>query len=154
MATKLKEPQIVQTLDTRLCADSTEWCPAVDKQNILLCGTYQLQETEPVGTTGQVRIGKLQRYSLSGLQNQQPQLTLEEEKAMNGILDIKWRCGEHADQQEFALVDAVGRLQLWRIADDNSLQNICSSELGESCLGLSLDWSCHGSSRSVLFLNT
>ncbi|XP_041363596.1 diphthine methyltransferase-like [Gigantopelta aegis] len=143
MADPLKEPTILQIVDTRLCADSTEWCPTENKQNILLCGTYQLQEDEPAEAAGggQVRIGKLQRYSLSGLLDDQPQLTLEEERDMHGILDIKWRHTVDDDHPAFALVDAVGQLQLWRLADDDSLVKVCSAQLGESCLGLSLDWS-------------
>ena len=35
-----------QTIDTVYNADSTEWCPVDGFQDLLLCGTYQLEENE------------------------------------------------------------------------------------------------------------
>jgi len=37
-----------QTIDTVYSADSVEWCPLVDHERLMLCGTYQLQEQAEV----------------------------------------------------------------------------------------------------------
>lgn len=53
-------------VDTLLTADSVEWCPAAGLEDILACGTYQLNQHENSST----RLGSLllfhwdgQRYS-------------------------------------------------------------------------------------------
>lgn len=40
MATTLQE------IDTEYCADSIEWCPHPGYQDVLLCGTYQLDQSK------------------------------------------------------------------------------------------------------------
>lgn len=37
-----------QSIDTAYSADSVEWCPVADFQNLMLCGTYQLKEAKQV----------------------------------------------------------------------------------------------------------
>lgn len=34
----------LQVFDTELSADTVEWCPVPASNNILVCGTYQLQK--------------------------------------------------------------------------------------------------------------
>lgn len=34
----------LQVFDTELSADTVEWCPVSSSNNILVCGTYQLQK--------------------------------------------------------------------------------------------------------------
>lgn len=35
-------PRTLHVFDTELNADSVEWCPELARNNILVCGTYQL----------------------------------------------------------------------------------------------------------------
>ena len=37
-----------ETIDTEYSADSVEWCPIDGFQDLMLCGTYQLEETKQV----------------------------------------------------------------------------------------------------------
>lgn len=43
MAWKSKTRNL-QVFDTELSADTVEWCPVATSNNILVCGTYQLQK--------------------------------------------------------------------------------------------------------------
>lgn len=43
MAGKSKTRNL-QVFDTELSADTVEWCPVPTSNNILVCGTYQLQK--------------------------------------------------------------------------------------------------------------
>lgn len=46
--------------DTRLTADSVEWCPTPGSEEILACGTYQLNQQETV------RLGSLTLFHWDG----------------------------------------------------------------------------------------
>lgn len=37
--------ETLQVLDTEYSADSVEWCPHEGYQEVLLCGTYQLDQS-------------------------------------------------------------------------------------------------------------
>ena len=37
--------RVLHSWDTEYSADAVEWCPVPDYQHILLCGTYQLDNT-------------------------------------------------------------------------------------------------------------
>ena len=43
-----------QTLDTIYNADSIEWCPVPGLQDLLLCGTYQLEDQDSKVACGRV----------------------------------------------------------------------------------------------------
>lgn len=45
----------VQKFKTKYCADSVEWCPLTDNENLLLVGNYQLVENTSATDT-QVRL--------------------------------------------------------------------------------------------------
>ena len=45
-----------QTIDTVYSADSVEWCPVEGFQDLLLCGTYQLEEKDPKVTLPKQKI--------------------------------------------------------------------------------------------------
>ena len=46
-----------QTLDTIYNADSVEWCPIPGLQDLLLCGTYQLEDQDSKVAFGRVNSG-------------------------------------------------------------------------------------------------
>ncbi len=70
---------------------------------------------------------------------------------MQGILDIKW-CVQRCPEPTLGLVNAAGQLQLWQMPDSELVsppQKMAQVDLGESCLGLSLDWDDSKQERSL-----
>ncbi|KAL3876176.1 hypothetical protein ACJMK2_034047 [Sinanodonta woodiana] len=158
----------LQTLDTEYCADATEWCPIDGFQDILLCGTYQLQEREDSCAADersendevivdvprkQVRVGRLYIYQL-----EKEFLKLHEQLKLDmpGVLDIKWSYQLINGQPTFGLVNSLGQLRVYQfIGNENSskcnesgkqqdvppLSLLCECQIGTACLGLSLEWS-------------
>ncbi|XP_030840269.1 diphthine methyltransferase [Strongylocentrotus purpuratus] len=148
-------------IDTGLYADSVEWCPTPTLQDYVVCGTYQLQEDEGTGN-GQAqdsedeatdkrkstRKGQLQLYKLQVEETLSSDVngTLEEVQKidMPGILDIKWNQHLTDGKTHLGLVDAEGDLQLFTLNKtevDSQLIPSSKTNLGQDCLGLSLDWS-------------
>ncbi|XP_033755342.1 diphthine methyltransferase-like [Pecten maximus] len=144
-----------QTLDTEFSADSTEWCPHGNHLDILLCGTYQLDTSNSESKTSdddgtalqrrQTRHGRLYVHRLTDGQ----QLTTETTLDMPGILDIKWCPTPCPEGSLMALVNSVGQLRLYSMTDSETgapdqkvqMTEVMTFDLGDDCLGLSLDWS-------------
>ncbi|XP_067673736.1 diphthine methyltransferase-like [Haliotis asinina] len=150
MATGSCDPSsrgLVQTFDTELYADSVEWCPVEGCQDILLCGTYQLEEQNKEEAAceekrPQTRVGQLRMYRLKS-NDSCTNLSLHHCLDMPGVLDIKW-CARICPLPTCGLVNAAGELQLWQVADTSLVtppNELAQTALGVSCLGLSLDWS-------------
>lgn len=63
----------LQVFDTELSADTVEWCPVPASNNILVCGTYQLQKgvselTSPSGLwPGMMKESQVQTVGKCGL---------------------------------------------------------------------------------------
>lgn len=55
--------QLVEAFDTVLTADSVEWCPVPGLEDILACGTYQLNQHEGGSST---RLGSLMLFHWDG----------------------------------------------------------------------------------------
>lgn len=93
----------------------------------------------------QTRHGKLHVYRLTSGQS----LTTETILDMPGILDIKWSPSATPEGSIAALVNSVGQLRLYTLAgsDDGApdkrvnMSEVTTFDLGDDCLGLSLDWS-------------
>ncbi|XP_063444635.1 diphthine methyltransferase-like [Mytilus trossulus] len=132
----------LQVLDTEYSADSVEWCPHDGYQDILLCGTYQLdqsKDSQEDSSVPQTRLGKLHTYRLKEEEETQS-LDHVQTTDMPGILDIKW-CPSLIDNQSlFGLVNSIGELQIYQLNDDGKSVFVTSTELGTEVLGLSLDW--------------
>ncbi|XP_046361257.2 diphthine methyltransferase-like [Haliotis rufescens] len=139
---------LVQTFDTELNADSVEWCPVEGCQDVLLCGTYQLEEQDKGESTcdekrPQTRVGQLRVYRLESTEASPRSLSLHHCLDMPGVLDIKW-CARACLLLTCGLVNAAGHLQLWQVADTALMtppKKLTQIDLGLTCLGLSLDWS-------------
>lgn len=43
----VENTRTIKTVNTVLNADSVEWCPHLGMEDILLCGTYKLDESIP-----------------------------------------------------------------------------------------------------------
>lgn len=134
------------TLDTAFCADSTEWCPLEGFSNILLCGTYQLDQSEKQAETedaaeksSQTRVGRLYVYQLCQEENTLG-LTPLQQKDMPGILDIKWSHTAINGKPHFALVNSIGQLHVYSMDDAHQISEVATTLLTEECLGLSLEW--------------
>ena len=140
-----------QTLDTRLHADSVEWCPVQSRSSILVGGAYQLQSKEVKSDETDVRIGHLQLYELVSTPESKSLKELHQVKTA-GVLDAKW-C-HHTLQEDtpcLASADADGCLNLYNFTTSNELQQIQTLKHAQNCIALSLDWSsCIDSSEHVI----
>ncbi|KAH9513181.1 Diphthine methyltransferase [Bulinus truncatus] len=159
----------VQKIDTHLNADSVEFCPYDGLQQILICGTYKLDEnnstdmsssneqTEEVKTENssskQVRNGGFLIFKLVFDEASGPSLHKCQNVNMCGVLDIKWPQTLIQDDAVFGLVDAEGFVQILRLHPDNfSVETLAKCELSKSSLGLSLGWTglnCRGDMLSA-----
>lgn len=142
----------VQKFKTKYCADSAEWCPLTDNENLLLVGNYQLVENTSATDTQDddddddpspnSRVGQLYLFQLDPESTEEP-LTICEEIDHSGILDIKWYCSALNGYPTFGIVDADGQLSMFQVMGEESkkLKQIFCENLGLNVLGLSLDWS-------------
>jgi hypothetical protein len=111
--------------DTGLHADAVEFCPVEGLHNVLVCGTYQLQESEQGGRAEhQTRLGRLYllRVGETGTggeeQGGQPQLTLHEESRLDvpGVFDIKWSGSPHTQTSILGHAAADGFLYAYALS--------------------------------------
>lgn len=145
------QTKTVQKFQTKYYADSTEWCPIADNENLLLVGNYQLvegisetdtQSDDADPSAPSSRVGHLYLFQFESDSTEEP-LTVTEEISHSGILDIKWYRSTLNGHPTFGLVDAEGRLCTFQVTGEDSkkLKPIFCEEIGTDILGLSLDWS-------------
>ncbi|KAM3825673.1 diphthine methyltransferase isoform 1-T3 [Vipera latastei] len=155
MAFKCKV-QTLQVVDTEYSADVVEWCPVEGWHNILACGTYQLKkpESEPgQDSEAPVRLGRLYLYSFED-QMFTPLTEIQRMETM-AILDIKWCHVPMAGHPVLGMASAEGAVKLFRLTGSEKtsrLQPLCSADLGDDCLALSLNWSTGREQRPPLQL--
>ncbi|XP_011445594.3 diphthine methyltransferase isoform X1 [Magallana gigas] len=159
-----------QVVDTGYYADSVEWCPHTGYHDVLLCGTYQLEEspkeqeqnTEETRTKPQTRHGDVQVYKLSQ-DNGSYSLTKTAVHEMPGVLDIKWSPDLVNGSPVFGLVNSVGVAELCLVTNSEEtdvgsievkVTKLTGVSLGEEVLGLSLDWSNRVSKSNAPMLTT
>ncbi|KAK9392351.1 WD repeat-containing protein 85-like [Crotalus adamanteus] len=144
MAFKCKV-QTLQVVDTEYHADAVEWCPVEGWHNVLACGTYQFKEMgSEAGQDSEapVRLGRLYLYSFED-QIFTP-LTEIQRTETGAILDLKWCPVPISEHPVLSMADANGAVKLFRMTGSKKtcrLQPLCSVDLGDDCLPLSLDWS-------------
>jgi hypothetical protein len=61
-----------ETIDTVYSADSVEWCPIEGFQDLMLCGTYQLEEAKQVRIDQDINMWFIFTVSLLKLKNYGP----------------------------------------------------------------------------------
>ncbi|XP_013412249.1 diphthine methyltransferase [Lingula anatina] len=151
-------PEIIplHTVDTEYSADSVEWCPIEDCEHVLVCGTYQLVDTEnndkelttcaesdsdaPARSVTEIpRLGKLLQYSVL-YQDGDTELKEVKNTEVAAILDMKWNQFKVQENIIFGVVNASGELCLQNLVE-GILQPLDRVKIGEERLALSLDWS-------------
>ena len=156
--------------DTILNADAVEFCPVRGLRNLLICGTYQLKESDSGGRAeDQTRVGRL--YCLSVTQNlesgseesihggesfrleipQASQLALREQSQLDcpGVFDIKFSTGPFCGGALLGHAAADGFLYTYQVVggeEERAISLLNSVDCRGSpphlgALALSLDWS-------------
>lgn len=138
----------LQVFDTELSADAVEWCPVPQWDNVLVCGTYQLQKTPDeagVGSASPSRVGRVYLFQFRQEGALCPPLTEVQRIDTPAILDMKWCHVPVSGLPLLGTATATGELQLYRLIDTQegscALEVLSSLELGPDRLALSLDWS-------------
>ncbi|KAF5374769.1 hypothetical protein D9758_000260 [Tetrapyrgos nigripes] len=117
-------------IDTGFPADSVEFCPHPDAQDIFVCGTYKLEHSDP--SAPQRRLG--QYVSSEKIQ----------EIDLPAVLDMKWCHRSASNSAILGIADSDGGVSLYEWQSDESLLKSTASILAapsSSILCLSLDWS-------------
>ncbi|XP_013143610.1 PREDICTED: diphthine methyltransferase [Papilio polytes] len=128
--------------ETGYSADSVEWCPVLPYQNVLVCGTYQLdKKDEGQQNKKQTRLGRIYLFLVN---NDTKELIPAQTIDTAGILDQKWCYHTIGGYPILGVVTSEGKLQLYKLHDiDNCIQLKLWIEvlIGQELLALSLDWS-------------
>ncbi|XP_059482347.1 uncharacterized protein LOC132200700 [Neocloeon triangulifer] len=116
----------VVTIDTVLNADCVAWCPRPDRQNLLLCSTYQLVD--------QKRTGSLLLFETA------PEVHLIQTVLnLSGIFDFKWSPAGQ-DLVMVAAVDSEGQIHLFKLDIETNLLHLVSALKISDAFALYVDW--------------
>lgn len=156
--------QTLHVWDTEYSADSVEWCPVAPYQNIFVCGTYQLVQTENTEVNKQDcdeplikqerseestvsnpcnRLGRLYLFAIDSLKG----LCLLQTLEMSAVLDCKWCHCKIYGKILLAIANAVGDVLLYEmqtneaVLEEHNIKNVKESEPYLTC-SLSLLCSC------------
>lgn len=132
----------LESFDTRLSADSVEWCPIENFKDVFVCGTYQLTKQEHDNHDNELnqRLGK---FYLFRVENGRLNLLHEYESA--AVLDMKWARSRICHKILLGIVTSKGILEIHELVNEYDpalelLRKITVDE-SEDVLALSLDWS-------------
>lgn len=159
----------LHSFDTIYTADSVEWCPRPGFENILLCGTYQLEQ-DLSGTDSETfrsphRLGRLYSFRLSSdsyssenSPSSMSRLVQLESTDVPAVLDIKWSNITLNDNAlVYAVADAHGFISIQKLHlneelkdESMSSQVIHQVQVESDCLALSLDWSAGNDGNDIL----
>ncbi|KAM8933862.1 diphthine methyltransferase isoform 2-T2 [Pelodytes ibericus] len=137
--------QTLQVIDTEYSADAVEWCPLDDWTNILACGTYQLKKPEGGEDCDRphTRLGRLYLYCYSEERVFSPMTELQRTETA-AILDMKWCHLPVGGHPTLGVASAKSSLELYQLLgskDSCRVESVCSLDIGDESLALSLDWS-------------
>ncbi|KAI0308197.1 WD-40 repeat-containing protein [Multifurca ochricompacta] len=133
------------SIDTVLPADSVEFCPHPNASNVLVCGTYKLEDRQnfqenekPVSS---IRRGQCLVYEVHS--EQDIKVSKTQEISLPAILDLKWCHTASNCQPLLAVADAEGSVSLFQWDfEQKQLRSASSLRVAPShVLCLSLDWS-------------
>lgn len=133
--------QTLDTFDTEFSADSVEWCPAANFENIFVCGTYQLE-------TQETRLGRIYLFQIDEIDNEKPSLKLIQQLDGSGILDMKWAHVKCFDKILLGVARFNGYLQIYELNQESGkislkliTENTINKDDSRNVIALSLDWS-------------
>ncbi|KPJ08337.1 WD repeat-containing protein 85 [Papilio machaon] len=127
--------------ETGYSADSVEWCPVPPYNNVLVCGTYQLdKKDEGQQDKKQTRRGRIYLFIVN---DDTQELFPAQSIDTAGILDQKWCNHTIGGYPILGVVTSEGKIQLYKLYDTDGLQLKLWIEvsIGQDVLALSLDWS-------------
>ncbi|KAH9950337.1 WD-40 repeat-containing protein [Amylocystis lapponica] len=158
--------------DTVFPADSVEFCPHPAARDILVCGTYKLDQSEsaersldsdddddngyspgpPVLPVNQSRRGKCLLFRIASGDSGSEQPSLLQETALPAVLDMKWCHRSASVSPLLAVADSEGGVSLHEYKLDESrldqIQTLSCAPPHVLCL--SLDWSNRRHSATTL----
>ncbi|KAJ4486148.1 WD40-repeat-containing domain protein [Lentinula aciculospora] len=133
--------------DTILPADSIEFCPHPDAQDIFVCGTYNLlKPEEQFRTLPPKRNGQCLVFRCQYQQDDIAQSSFEKIQEINypALPDMKWCHRSAASKATLAIADSEGGIHLldWS-PEESRLEETTRKQIADSSetLCLSLDWS-------------
>lgn len=139
----------LETFNTEFSADSVEWCPSENFEDIFVCGTYQLTNDETKDSSAteiKKRVGRI--YLFQVVKNGSLQLKLLQQLEVAAILDMKWaHVKSSSDKILLGVVNSDGFLQIYELMRETGkvslkfLSEILTNQSSDSTLALSLDWS-------------
>ncbi|XP_058796537.1 diphthine methyltransferase isoform X2 [Phymastichus coffea] len=133
--------QTLESFDTELSADSVEWCPSENFQDIFVCGTYQLTSNDSEGfpTLNKVkRVGRIYLFQVDD-----KKLRLLQQLDVPAVLDMKWCHIKIYGKILLGVCNSEGYLQIYELIKDELefASEIAVNDASEKPLALSLDWS-------------
>uniref|UniRef100_A0A0C9QTQ2 methylated diphthine methylhydrolase n=2 Tax=Fopius arisanus TaxID=64838 RepID=A0A0C9QTQ2_9HYME len=136
--------KILETFDTKLSADSVEWCTIEGFRDHFVCGTYQLlnreQQSESLANNTQKRQGTIYLFQVVT----PGKLHLLQEINVPGVLDMKWAHVLYEGHVLLGVVNSIGYLQLWQLTEESQMNLLVETKIrcvDDEYLALSLDWS-------------
>ncbi|KAJ7706171.1 WD40-repeat-containing domain protein [Mycena rosella] len=134
-------------MDTIFPADTVEFCPHPAAQDLLICGTYNLEKTSPETTSPQKRRG--QCLVLKATLPQHPFLLhpccSRQIQAIDlpAVLDMKWCHRSFSVPPLLGVADSEGNISLheWQESESQLQSHSSISCAPSDVLCLSLDWS-------------
>lgn len=131
----------LESFDTKLSADSVEWCPIDNFRDVFVCGTYKLAEADEDDERELTqRLGKLYLFRI-----QNGRLNLLQSFEGAAILDMKWAHTRICNKILLGIVTSKNMLEIHELVDDwNPTLELIKKvpvEEAEETLALSLDWS-------------
>lgn len=135
--------QTLESFDTKFSADSVEWCPFEDSQDIFVCGTYQLTSNEGEGLSSRDDVKRKRIGRIYLFQVQDKKLKLLQQLDVPAVLDMKWCHLKLNGKILLGVCNSEGYLQIYELSE-NELElatEIVVNDSKENTLALSLDWS-------------
>lgn len=137
----------LDSLDTELSADSVEWCPAENYQDIFVCGMYLLaddKDSSPSNEKDQQKIGRI--YLIQVVEG--GKLQVLQRIDCPAVFDMKWAHVKCHDKILLGVANSEGKVQIYELITNEynvHLKLLTQESVQETPVSdvsaLSLDWS-------------
>ncbi|KAJ7783793.1 WD40-repeat-containing domain protein [Mycena maculata] len=133
---------MASAFDTVFPADSVEFCPHPTAQDVLVCGTYNLEKTAPVSEgSAQKRTGQCLVFKIES----SPETTPRKIQTIDlpAVLDMKWCHRSLSAAPLLSVADSEGNVSLheWQEQESRLESHPPISCASSDVLCLSIDWS-------------